>query len=51
LLVLPFGIKALHKKCFIKKHNKNIYNAEIEEYLHSLQSYIGFIEKKRTNNN
>ena len=25
LLVLPFGIKALHEKCFIKKNNKNIY--------------------------
>lgn len=46
LLVLPFGIKSLQKKGFIKKHNKNIYNAKIEEYLDSLQSYIGFIEKK-----
>lgn len=48
LLVLPFCIKALHKKFFVKKHNKNIYNAKIEEYLHSLQSYIGFIEKRQT---
>lgn len=46
LLVLPFGIKALHKKCFIKKHNKNIYNAEIETYLDALSSYIDYLTQK-----
>ena len=52
LLLLPFMIKTFHNKIYIKRNNRQIYNSKIEEYITSLQSYIGFIEKKeQTHNN
>ena len=50
LLILPFIIKTFHKQIYIKRNCRRIYNSKIEEYLTSLQSYIGFIEKKEHNN-
>ncbi len=46
LFVLPLGIKVLHKKCFIRKHNNKIYNVKIEKYLDALSSYIDYISQK-----
>lgn len=46
-LILPFGIRELHKKLYKRKHHRLIYNYVIEKYIIAIDSYKDYYEKKK----
>ena len=47
LFVMPFLIRWLHKKIYVKRNDRAIYDSKIETYLDTLSKYIEWLKELR----